>query len=253
VPDSILDPIAALWVRRLPSVFGTWRSLPSGLRSLLAPPIDGLYAQAAAFGRYGSRTDTDSPRHVPTIDGADTSFRTVDLPLVLPGTQTTALVLPLADETDRLRGLLIGTGGATRLTFWYPLPTPGPRWTAVMDRLRSVDSAGSAAREGPLAHGRIRAVPVRSGIGFVQPTYRWRPPSIPSLNRIAVLVGDTTRSLLPASGVLAHPPVVASPAEKASAAALYAIMRDALRRGDWAGFGRAFEALGRVLGQPGIP
>jgi hypothetical protein len=30
-------------------------------------------------------------------------------------------------------------------------------------------------------------------------------------------------------------------------------MRDALRRGDWAAFGRAFDALGRVLGPQHAP
>ena len=40
---------------------------------------------------------------------------------------------------------------------------------------------------------------------------------------------------------------------KTSAAALYAAMRDALRRGDWAAFGRAFDALGRVLGPQHAP
>jgi hypothetical protein len=255
VPDSVLDPIAASWVRRLPSIFGTWSALPTGIRSLLAPAIDGIYAQAAAFGRYGTRSDTDAPRHVPTIDGADTTFSSVDVPFLLPGAKSTALGLPLVDDTDRLRGLLIGTGGANRVTVWYPLAAPGLRWTAVIDRLRSVDSTGSAARDGPLAHGRIRVVPVRSGIAFVQPSYRWRPPNVPSLNRIALLVDDTTRSVAPGSMTLGHPTDTSAPsaALKASAAQLYATMRDALRRGDWAAFGRAFEALGRVLGQPVIP
>jgi hypothetical protein len=49
----------------------------------------------------------------------------------------------------------------------------------------------------------------------------------------------------------ASPSTVAEP--KASAAALYNAMRDALRRGDWTAFGRAFEALGRLLGQPPKP
>jgi uncharacterized membrane protein (UPF0182 family) len=40
---------------------------------------------------------------------------------------------------------------------------------------------------------------------------------------------------------------------KTSATALYAAMRDALRRGDWAAFGRAFDALGRVLGPQHAP
>jgi uncharacterized membrane protein (UPF0182 family) len=50
---------------------------------------------------------------------------------------------------------------------------------------------------------------------------------------------------------VASPSTVAEP--KASAAALYNAMRDALRRGDWTAFGRAFEALGRLLGQPPKP
>jgi hypothetical protein len=256
VPDSALDPIAASWVRRLPSIFGTWSALPVGLRLLLQPPIDGLYAQATAFGRFGSRTDSEVQRQVPTIDGADTSFSTVDLPLILPGTRITALGLPLVDQADRLRGLLIGTGGVYPVTLWYPLPTPGPRWPQVIDRLRSLDSAGSAVREGPLAHGRIRAVPVRSGIGFVQPTYRWRPPNIPTLNRIGLLVGDTIRSAIPGAPAIARAPEPTSHGTSAvntSAAAWYMAMRSALRQGDWAAFGRAFDALGRALGQPAKP
>jgi uncharacterized membrane protein (UPF0182 family) len=250
VPDSTLDPIAASWARRLPSVFGTWNALPPSIPALLPAAIDGLGAQAIAFGRYGGKTDDDPPRHVPTLDGADTSLITDPLPIVLPGAQTTAIALPLVDDTDRLRGLLIGTGGPSRRTLWYPLATPGPRWSAVLDRLRSVDSAGSAARDGPLVPGRVRAVPVRSGIGLVQPRYRWRPPGVPTLNRVAVLVGDTARSIPPNSASTTRAADVPVPAGdlKASVAALYAAMRDALRRGDWVAFGRAFDALGRAVG-----
>jgi uncharacterized membrane protein (UPF0182 family) len=254
VPDSTLDPIADTWVRVLPGLFGTWTGLPQGLRTLFAPPADGLYAQAAAFGRYGRTTDNDPPRHVPILMGADTLAGGDDLPLVLPGSNVAALTLPLLDEQDRLRGLLIGSGGATGRLAWYRLPALGPRWSGVLDRLRSLDSAGSAAREGPLAHGRVRAVPVRAGVAFIQPTYRWRAQSVPSINRLALLSGDTTRSVVPpftTGNHAASPSTVAEP--KASAAALYNAMRDALRRGDWTAFGRAFEALGRLLGQPPKP
>ena len=254
VPDSVLDPVAATWLRRLPSMFSTWTALPNGLRALLPPAIDGLHAQAATFGRFGSRADPEPPRHVPTVDGADTSFYNVDLPLVLPGGRTTAITVPLVDDMDRLRGLVIGTGGSDRRTFWYPMSTPGPRWPSVIDRLRSVDSAGSAAREGPLAHGRIRAVPLQQGVGFVQPTYRWRPPSAPTLSRIGLLSGDSTRSVPPGAvgstgpDADAPPPPGRQPNESASS--LYAAMRSALRRGDWPAFGKAFEALGRALAHP---
>jgi uncharacterized membrane protein (UPF0182 family) len=253
VPDSLLDPIAKTWVSRLQSIFGSWSALPSGIQTLLAPPIDGLTAQALAFGHYGSHTDSDQ-RHIPTLDGADTSLITDPLPLVLPGSQTTAITLPFVDDGDRLRGILIGTGGVARRVYWYPLRTPGPRWTAILDRLRSVDSAGTAAREGPLVAGRVRPVPVVTGIAFVQPRYRWRPQSIPALNRLALLNGDTARSISPlsAAGRPGEPSLPAGDLRGAVSAA-YEAMRDAMRRGDWAAFGRAFDALGRALARNGTP
>ena len=255
VPDSVLDPIASTWTHRLPSLFGTWSALPAGLRSLLAPPIDGLYAQATAFGRYGSRTTTDPARHVPVLSGADSALAGDDVPIVLPGSKTTALAVPLVDDTERVRGLLIAVGGATRTTMWYPLATPGPRWSIVLDRLHSLDSAGSVARDGPLAHGRIRAIPIRSGIGYVQPTYHWHPQTTPALNRIALLAGDSARAIAPSAAPITQgteTPVTAGDL-KTSVTALYAAMRDALKRGDWAAFGRAFDALGRVLGPQRAP
>ena len=255
VADSSLDPIASTWALRLPSIFGTWNALPHGIRALLPPAIDGLYAQVNAFGRYGSQTESFSPRQMPALDGSDTSLVGDDLPIVLPGTQATAVTLPLVDDTGRLRGLLIGTGGANRLTTWYGLSAPGPRWTTVLDRLRSLDSAGSVARDGPLAHGRVRPIPLRTGVGFVQPTYRWRPQSVPALNRLAILVGDSTRSVAPASASSPSGAPVVQPASGTtpSARSLYNAMRDALRRGDWAAFGRAFEALGRALEEKKTP
>jgi uncharacterized membrane protein (UPF0182 family) len=251
VPDSVLDPVAATWVHRLPSIFGTWTSLPAGLRALLAPPLDGIYAQAVAFGRFGTRNDSATPRHVPLLTGADSALVSGDVPVALPD-ESVALALPLVDDVDRLRGLFIGVGGPSPRTVWYQPSGAGPRWSAVLDRLRSLDSAGTL-RDGPIMRGRVRAVPVAGGIGFVQPAYRWRAESVPSLVRIATLVGDSARALSPANTLAgAAPPKVAPASAQRSAAALYDEMRDALRRGDWTAFGRAFDALGRVL-QPGRP
>lgn len=254
VPDSALDPIARTWVRRLPSLFANWSALPPQLPALLAPPIDGISAQAIAFGRYGDREEGNtSPRHVPTLDGADTSLVTDPLPMVLPGGTTTAVALPLVDETDRLRGLLIGTGGSARRLIWYPLTTPGPRWSPVLDRLRSVDTSGSAAREGILVSGRVRAIPIRGGIGFIQPKYRWRPQIVPSLSRIALFSGDSARSIVPGTGAPTRPtetPVISGDL-RGTISSLYATMRAALQRGDWVAFGRAFDALGVALKRNG--
>jgi len=248
VRDSLLDPIASTWVHVLPSMFTSWQALSPGLRSLVGPPLDGLYARATAFGWYGPGPGIG--RRVPVLNGADSALAGDEVPIALRGGSSAVVALPLVDESDRLRGLIIGIGGASDSTLWYPLPTPGPRWGFVLDRLRSVDSAGSAAREGPLATGRVRAVPVHSGIAFLQPSYHWRPQSAPSISRVAFLSDDTTRSVAPPFGLVPPVPALpaaASPEVKKSASALYAEMREALRRGDWVAFGRAFDALGRLL------
>jgi uncharacterized protein len=255
VADSVLDPIAESWKTRLPSLFGTWTTLPAGIRTALAPPVDAIVVQAEAFGRYGSRTESEPPRTLPTHDGADPALVSDPLPFVSPGGKM-ALTVPLVDETDRLRGIVVGVGGVSRGIAWYPLPPNAPRWNAILDRLRSVDSAGSAAREGPLAHGRVRVIPVRGGLMFLQPAYRWRLPAAPSLSRVAVLANDTVRSLAPPftfasagnAGTAVHSPAPSGDF-RGTVAGLYATMRDALRRGDLVAFGRAFEALGRALSQ----
>lgn len=131
---------------------------------------------------------------------------------------------------------------------WYPLSSPGPRWSAILDGLRSVDSAGSAAREGPLVAGRVRAIPVRSGIGFLQPRYRWRPPNPPSMYRVA-LRGDSSRSISPNVAPPRPEEAPTTPGDlRATIAALYSTMREALKRGDWVAFGKAFDSLGRAIG-----
>ena len=77
-----------------------------------------------------------------------------------------------------------------------------------------------------------------------------------ALARVSAVMGDTLRSgptLAAALGLV--PPgtgaVGATPADlRTRAEALYREMRDALRRGDWPAFGRAFEALGTALRVP---
>lgn len=254
VADSVSDPITQTWKARVPSLFTTWGALPAGIRPQLSPPIDGIAAQATAFGRYGARGEGDVARQVPSKDGADSVVVSDYLPLILPGATSTAVAIPLTDNSERLRGLLVGTSSiAGQRVAWMPLSEPGPTWTNVLDRLRSIDSASSGQREGQLVHGRLRAVPLRSGIAFVQPTFRWRGQSPPTLNRVLVLSGDTLRSLAPpVSGAAVPGTATPTPAPqtgdlRAVVNGLYATMRDALKRGDFAAFGRAFEALGRAL------
>jgi uncharacterized membrane protein (UPF0182 family) len=253
VADSIVDPITDTWKRQVPSLFTTWGALPAGIRARLAPPIDAITVQATAYGRYGARGEAEAGRQIPAKDGADSVVVGDPLPFLLPTGHSTAIALPLVDNSERLRGVVIGTASSGgQSSWWVPLNEPGPYWTNVLDRLRSIDSATSGGRDGQLVHGRVRVVPTRAGFAFVQPTYRWRGQAPPSLNRVLVLAGDTLRSLAPPIGST-PPSAVAAPATvpagdlRTSLTALYTTMRDALRRGDFATFGKAFEALGRAL------
>jgi uncharacterized membrane protein (UPF0182 family) len=68
-------------------------------------------------------------------------------------------------------------------------------------------------------------------------------------------MGDSVHvapSLAQLAGTLPTPTSSITPAVAADlrthAAALYARMREALRRGDWTSFGQAFDELGKVIG-----
>jgi uncharacterized membrane protein (UPF0182 family) len=150
--------------------------------------------------------------------------------------------------------MMIATGGAQRMTVWYQLSRPGPKWASILDRLHGVDSASSGAiRDGAIARGPVRAVPLRGEMAFVQPAYLWRAQGAPTLARVTLLSGDSVRTaptLAQLAGPRAGGPTLAAPSPtefRARVDSLYGTMRDALRRGAWTDFGRAFDALGRLL------
>jgi uncharacterized membrane protein (UPF0182 family) len=79
----------------------------------------------------------------------------------------------------------------------------------------------------------------------------------PTLARIAIVMGDslmTGRTLAEATSPAEHVADGSNATEdkalrdfRAQVASLYAAMRSALQRGDWSAFGRAYDALGRLL------
>jgi hypothetical protein len=256
VADSAAGPPAETWIRRFPTLFVPWSALPPSLHAAVPPAIDGLRAQAAAFAQYGTRFDSDVPRHLVAIDGADSALAGTIPVFVTRRSSSTAVGLILLDAADRVRGMVIGTGGVERQTLWYELPRVGAKWTTVLDRLHGVDSATSgSARDASVARGPIRGVPLAGDIAFVQPTYSWRAQGAPTLQHVAILMDDTVRvaaslaqlaGTLPAAATAVAPPVGSD--LRARVAALYARMRDALRRGDWVAFGQAFDELGKIIG-----
>jgi uncharacterized membrane protein (UPF0182 family) len=99
----------------------------------------------------------------------------------------------------------------------------------------------------------LRVVPIAGRPLYVQPTFQLRPGSAPTLVRVAALHGDSVRvgpSLSAALGAVLPTAAAersSTPDLRLRADSLYRVMRDALSHGDWATFGRAFDALGLAL------
>jgi uncharacterized protein len=267
VADSALDPLARTWVRRFPSLFSAPGALPPALASRIPPATDGAMARAHMFARYGLLKAHEFEGHV--VDGVQPDSADGDPApalLVLPGGgNALRWPIPVLDAADRLRGLLVAGGETPQELRWYALARPGPRWATVAERLRrAADSAGPArtARDARVSPGRLRAVPVGNGVAYVQTSYARQDDATVAVARVTALRGtdvDTVgvgATIPEALALVEAVPgdtaavATANPATfRARVAALYDAMRQALRRGDWLAFGRAYDALGALLGR----
>jgi uncharacterized protein len=251
VPDP--DPVLRAWMRLVPRTVGGVRQVPDELADRLPPPVTAVEWQAEAYAAVGARGEMLRRRDIPALDGSDTlaTGRPV-APLWWPGLPAGAWVVPLVDATDRVDGLLVAVGGASRGIYWHPLAEPGPGWMALLDSLRSAVPA-----DGPVVAGRVRVVPQRGGqAAYVQPFYAWPRDAAPSLASVAVRDAEGTRAARSLTAALGLPepvgPVRGAVTDDALdlARARYEALRRALSRGDWAGFGAALEALGTALERP---
>jgi hypothetical protein len=249
VADSAADPVAVTWMTRFPRLFVRAGSLPAAMRRQLPPAGDGARAQAVAFGRFGTRAQSDVVRHLPEEGGADSALATATEPLMgFPRAGATGLVIPLLDGSDRLRGLFVAIGGLSPHNSFLPLGGDGPVWTDALDRLRESDTVSASM----LVRGYVRVVPLTNGLVLAQPRYDWRGDVAPRLLYVAALSGDSVRSaatLSQLAGRLPEPAPGAAVDFRSRVAELYREMRRAFARGDWAAYGRAFDALGVLLTQ----
>jgi len=247
VIDSMPDPITSTWMKAFPRLFTRAGAMPVAVRRQLPPPRELAVAQAATFGRFGQRGETEVVRHLPDDEGPDSALAGTPPPLMgLPGAGVTAYVIPLLDRAERLRGSVIATGGTTPRAFWMPASEAAPVWNEALDRLRAADTTTSPL----LVRGYVRLVPLGRDVAFVQPRYVWRDGR-PRLAYVSVLVGDTVRTartLLQLAGRLPTSPQAGD--FRARVSDLFEQMRRAMARGDWAAYGRAFDALGALLSQP---
>ncbi len=258
VADRTVGPIAKSWIEIFPSLFSRPDQLPRGVLESLPPPVDGVRIQAGLLAHFGMRGDSSWMGRLPWNAGADSAIHAGSATLFATTRGTTACSQAVLDSTDRLAGVVVGTGGRSGDVYWIALTTPGPRWNSSLDALRrALDSTADMPRDARLHFGDVRAVPVAHRIVLIQPAYEWKSDAPPSLAGVAVArdtLVTTGRSLAAALGV-APPPsadtLPATPADfRARVALLYDRMHAALQHGDWAAFGRAYQTLGRLLAQP---
>jgi hypothetical protein len=195
------------------------------------------------------------PLGVPGTAGAD-SLVAGSVPL-LALSRNLAWTVPLVDGRERLRGVVVATGGTQPATVWRPLAAPATRWSAIVERLHRPPEAGPGERDERVVRGPVRVAPVGGDALLVQPHYAWRTTGTPTLARVVVAAGDTIltgRTLGAAVGLTEAGPALGYPATpedfRAAVRAAYEAMRAALRAGDWHAFGDAYETLGRLLGTP---
>ncbi|MGQ0765186.1 MAG: UPF0182 family protein [Gemmatimonadota bacterium] len=256
------DPLARSWMRHFPSLFVSSESLPEELLTQIQPPLDLALVQARVLGSFGRRGEQPPRSRLIRQHGGDTLFAfPANTPHANLASGRLELALPIVDPNDRVRGAYIargaGGGGALLEPAFVELPTAGPRWGGVLERLRrALDSAAAGDRRSSdvaLIRGPARVVPAGRELVFMQTLYRRRGSAPDEVVAVAVLQRDSigVGQSAPAAAGFPEPMLAVGPLDhegfRARVAAIYSAMRDALERGDLAAFGEAWENLGRVL------
>lgn len=250
-------PKAASWMLRFPELFNDPSAFDMGFLVQLPPATEGSILVAHALAQSGLRGEFETRAHLPASSGDSLYSPTDPAPWLNRATNLVTLAIPLLDPTDELRGVLLAPGGADFRLRWVRSPAPGLKWSRLASDLQAAsDTFHSGERSTRPLPGPIRILPTASGFLAVQTQYVVRPDGVPQV-LVALLASRegtrTGKSLIEAAG-LPDPVVADAPLTpedfRRRVNALYESMREAMRRGDWAGLGAAYEALGRLLRSP---
>jgi uncharacterized protein len=247
-------PMAESWMVRFPELFSDASSFDMSFANRLPPATDGTLIVAQALAQAGLRGEFETRAHLPASIGDSLYAPTDPAPWLNRATNTVSIAIPLLDPTDDVRGLLVAPGGADFRLRWIRSPAGGLKWSRLATELQgasdSSQSGESATR--PLS-GPIRILPTTDGLVALQTQYVVRPDGVPQVLVATLARKEGTsagRTLMEAAG-LPNPVETQQPLTpedfRRRVAALYEQMREAMRRGDWAGLGAAYEALGRLL------
>jgi uncharacterized membrane protein (UPF0182 family) len=256
LPEGVPGPIVSSWMRIFPASFANSTALPPELLAALPPATDGARAQAQMLARYGGRGQLQPMGRLPWNDGADSVLRRSVEPIYQLSRGTLVWSQAVLDSTDRIAGLVIRTAGPYATTEWLAYDSGTTRWNTLLEHLQQViDSSLTLPANTRMVRGPVRAIPIAGAIELIQPAYRWKSDAPPALARVAVArdsVAVAGTTLAAALGVAAQQPTEAGagPAGtgdfRTRVRRLYEAMREALRRGDWEAFGRAYDALGQL-------
>jgi uncharacterized membrane protein (UPF0182 family) len=257
LPEGVPGPIVSSWLRLFPSMFASSATLPAQLLAAIPPATDGARAQAEMLARFGGRGQAQPMGRLPWNDGADSVLRRGAEPLYQLPRGTLVWSQAVLDSTDRIAGLVLRTAGQYGVTEWLPIDSGGTRWNTLLEQLHQViDSSLTLPPNTQMVRGPVRAVPIGNSVVLVQPAYRWKNDGAPTLARVAVArdgAATAGATLAGALGVTEQEPAGAAGAPagggdfRMRVRRLYEQMREALRRGDWEAFGRAYDALGRLI------
>ena len=258
VADSTADPIARSWRRHFPDMFADESDVPSSIVRQRPPAFDAASVQSNAFARYGNRVEGAGDFRLPGITGADSAIAGgPDTPFAMQvgDRWITGWSTPILTDDGLVAGLFVAFGGEAPATYWMPASGTDVRWTTVIDKLHAAtDTAAGVPREGARMRGAIRAVPVAGQIAFAQSAYDWRTQAPPTVAGVGVLAGDSAaagRTFAEAVGAPAFATPQGGSLEpedfRSRVDAFYQAMRVALRAGDLAAFGAAYDSLGALL------
>jgi uncharacterized protein len=275
------DPILAVFDRLFPGLFRPLTDMPPGLRGHLRYPKDLFRVQTAVYRRYhvddpqvfflgedvwtfprvtsGEQVSWEDPRYLvmELPDGGGAAEFVVTRAFTVEGKDN--MVGWLAGRCDGEHyGELVLLRLPKHRNIYGPSQAKGrfnqhpevSQFTTLMGQLGST-----------VIQSKVLVVPIEQGLLYVQSLFVEDPEvKIPELKRIVVGHGDQV-AMAPTigealsklfgdvpEGLAASFPDSAGAYERARD--LYERAQERLREGDWAGFGAAFEELGRTLAGP---
>jgi uncharacterized membrane protein (UPF0182 family) len=252
VADAVQDPIARSWAHRFPWLFIPRSALSPALVAMLPPMVDWATVQGEALARTGFAGGSVFPRRLAGSDDSSLDLAAGGPTLFALQAERDALhwSVGVLDAEDRVIGAIVARGGEAPRTEWRRA-TGDVKWRAVLEQLLSGATEGAKQRPRTIERrGHVQLLPRKEGFAFAQSFYRWPSDAAPELASVSVLDGGRVRTgptVAEALGFARPASVAGTAALRTRVTALYDEMSAALRRGDWAAFGSAYAALGRLL------